>query len=84
MVCWETDAEDGVATKEKRGRPKRRFIDVAKEDMIGVEVTEDDTEDRKYWKWKIRSGDPSWEKTKGEEEEEEEEEEHSPSPKLTL
>ena len=29
--------------KRKRGRPKRRFMDVVKEDMAEVEVTEEDT-----------------------------------------
>ena len=29
--------------KRKRGRPKRRFMDVMKEDMTEVEVTEEDT-----------------------------------------
>ena len=32
--------------KRKRGRPKRRFVDVVKEDMAEVEVTEEDTVDR--------------------------------------
>ena len=32
--------------KRKRGKPKRRFMDVVKEDMAEVEVTEEDTEDR--------------------------------------
>ena len=32
--------------KRKRGRPKRRFMDVVKEDMAEVEVTEEDTVDR--------------------------------------
>ena len=32
--------------KKKRGRPKRRFMDVVKEDMAEVEVTEKDTVDR--------------------------------------
>ena len=32
--------------KRKRGRPKRRFMDVVKEDMAEVEVTEEDTENR--------------------------------------
>ena len=41
----------------KRRRPKRRFIDVVKEDMAEVEVTEEDTEDRSNWTWKIRCGD---------------------------
>ena len=44
--------------KKKRGRPKRRFMDVVKEDMAEVEVTEEDTEDRSNWRWKIRCGDP--------------------------
>ena len=38
--------------KRKRGRPKRRFMDVVKEDMAEVEVTEEDTEDRSNWRWK--------------------------------
>ena len=33
--------------KGKRGRPKRRFMDVVKEGMAEVEVTEEDTEDKK-------------------------------------
>ena len=44
--------------KRKRGRPKRRFMDVVKEDMAEVEVTEEDTVDRNNWRRKIRSGDP--------------------------
>ena len=44
--------------KRKRGRPKRRFMDVVKEDMAEVEVTEEDTEDRNHWRRKIRCGDP--------------------------
>ena len=48
--------------KRKRGRSKRRFMDVMKEDMVEVEVTEEDTEDRSNWRWKIRCGDPWWEK----------------------
>ena len=36
--------------------------------MAGVEVTEEDTEDRNNWRWKIRCGDPYREKPKGEEE----------------
>ena len=31
--------------KRKRGRPKRRFMDVVKEDIAEVEVTEEDAED---------------------------------------
>ena len=44
--------------KRKLGRPKRRFMDVVKEDMAEVEVTEEDTVDRNNWRMKIRSGKP--------------------------
>ena len=44
--------------KRKRGRPKSRFMDVVKEDMAEVEVTEEDTEVRNNWRWKIGCGDP--------------------------
>ena len=60
-VCWETDAEDGVARKEETGKAKMRFMDVVKEVMAEVEVTEEDTEDRNNWRWKLRCGDPWWE-----------------------
>ena len=43
--------------KRKRVRPKRRSMNVVKEDMTEVEVTEEDTEDRNNWRWKIRCGD---------------------------
>ena len=33
-------------------------MDVVKEDMAEVEVTEEDTVDRKNWRRKIRCGDP--------------------------
>ena len=44
-------------------------MDVVKEDMTEVEVTEEDTVDRNNWRRKIRCGDPWWEKPKEEEEE---------------
>ena len=44
--------------KRKRGRPNKRFLDVVKEDMAAVDGTEEDTEDRNNWRWKIRCGDP--------------------------
>ena len=44
--------------KRKRGRPKRRFMDVVKEDMAEVEVTEEDTIDRNNGRRKIRCGNP--------------------------
>ena len=43
--------------RRKRGRPKRRFMDVVKEDMLVVDVTEEDAEDRERWKQMIRCGD---------------------------
>ena len=55
--------------KRKRGRPKRRFMDVVKEDMAVVEVTEEDAEDRTEWRWKIRCGDLPRENPNEEEEE---------------
>ena len=33
-------------------------MDVVKQNMAEVEVTEEDTEDRNNWRWKIRCGDP--------------------------
>ena len=44
--------------KRKRGTPKRRFMDVVKENMAEVEVTEEDTVDRNNSRRKIRCGDP--------------------------
>ena len=44
--------------KKKRGRPNRRFMDVVKEDMAEVGVTEEDRKDRNNWRWKIRRDDP--------------------------
>ena len=44
--------------KRKRGRPKMRIMDEVKEDTAEVGVTDEDTEDRNNWIWKIRCGDP--------------------------
>ena len=44
--------------KRKRGRPKRQFLDVVKEDMEEVCAKETDVEDRKMWKMMIRCGHP--------------------------
>ena len=41
-------------------------MDVVKEDMAEVEVTEEDTVDINNWRRKIRCGDPWWEKPKEE------------------
>ena len=42
--------------KRRRGRPKRRFVDVVKEDMGEVGAKETDVEDRKMWRMMIRCG----------------------------
>ena len=39
--------------KTRRGRPKRRFLDVVKEDMEEVGAKETDDEDRKMWRMMI-------------------------------
>ena len=44
--------------KRKRGRPKRQFLDVVKEDMGEVGAKEMDVEDRKMWRMMIRCGHP--------------------------
>ena len=44
--------------KRRRGRPKRRFLDVVKEDMGEVGVRETVVEDRKMWRMMIRCGHP--------------------------
>ena len=43
---------------KRRGRSKRRFLDVVKEDMKEVGVKEMDIEDRKMWRMMIRCGHP--------------------------
>ena len=55
-VRWKDDGYIGrrmlrmeLSGKRKWVRPKRRFMDVVKDDMAEVEVTEDDTEDRSNW-----------------------------------
>ncbi|KAF7653604.1 hypothetical protein LDENG_00081120, partial [Lucifuga dentata] len=44
--------------RRPRGRPKRRFMDVVKEDMKLVGVREEEAEDRVRWRQMIRCGDP--------------------------
>ncbi|KAI5087037.1 hypothetical protein C0J45_24418, partial [Silurus meridionalis] len=43
--------------RRKRGRPRRRFMDVVREDMQVVGVKEADVEDRVVWRRMIRCGD---------------------------
>ena len=38
-------------------KPKMRFMDAMREDMGVVEVTEEDTEVKTKWRWKIHCGD---------------------------
>ena len=47
-----------LSEKRRRGRPKRRFLDVVKEDMGKVGEKETDVEDRKIWRMMIRCGQP--------------------------
>ena len=56
-ICRKKDDGNGV-TRKRRGRPKRRFLDVVKEDMKEVGVKEMDIEDRKMWRMMIRCGHP--------------------------
>ncbi|XP_061621461.1 uncharacterized protein LOC133474126 [Phyllopteryx taeniolatus] len=44
--------------KRARGRPKRRLMDVVREDMMAVGVREEDAGDRLSWKRMTRCGDP--------------------------
>ena len=44
--------------KRRRGRPKRRFLDVVKKDMEEVGAKETDVEDRKMWKMMIHCDHP--------------------------
>ena len=44
--------------KRKRGRPKRRFLDVVKEDMGKVDAKETNVENRTLWRKMIRCGYP--------------------------
>ena len=42
--------------KKKRGRPKKRFLNVVKEDMEEVGAKKTDVEDKTIWKKMIRCG----------------------------
>ena len=45
-----------VPGKRKRGRPKKRFLNLVKEDMREVDAKEADVEDRTVWRQIIRCG----------------------------
>ena len=61
--------EMAVPGRRKRGRPRRRWMDLVREDMKRVGVREGDEVNRVKWRLLSRCGDPE----KGEAEEEEEE-----------
>ena len=51
----------GLPRKMKRGRSKRRCMDVVREGMRVVELTEKEADYRTKWKWESRYGNP-WRK----------------------
>ena len=53
-----TMMEMGVPGRRKRGRPRRRWMDLAREDMEKVGAKEGDEVDREKWKILLRCGDP--------------------------
>ena len=52
LIYWLKDAQNGAIRKEEH----MRFIDMVKEDMQIVGVTEDDAEDRERWRMMICCG----------------------------
>ena len=61
--------EMAVPGRRKRGRPRRRWIDLVREDMERVRAREGDKVDRVKWRILSRCVTPSREKPKEEEEE---------------
>ena len=53
-----TMMEMAVPNRRKRGRPRRRWIDLAREDIERVGAKEGDEVDREKWKILSRCGDP--------------------------
>ena len=47
-----------VPGKRRRGRPKRKFTDVVREDMRAIGVTEQDARDRVKWREMACCSDP--------------------------
>lgn len=56
-----------VPDRMKRGKPQRKFMDVTKEAMQRVAVTQEDSSDTVRWRKIICCGDPQWEWPKEEE-----------------
>ena len=50
--------EMALPGKRKRGRPRRRFLDVVKEDMGDFGAQETDVENKTVWRNRIRCGYP--------------------------
>ena len=46
----------GRTGEEKKGRPRRRWIDNTREDMKKYELRADMTENRPYWKMMVTTG----------------------------
>ena len=44
--------------RRRRGRARRRFLDVVKEDIVEVDAKETEVEDRMVWRKITRCGDP--------------------------
>ena len=59
--------EMAVPGRRKRGRPRRRWIDLVRKDMERVRAREGDKVDRVKWRILSRSVTPSREKPKEEE-----------------
>ena len=49
---------DKLKLEKKRGRPKRRWKDCTKDNMVAMGLTVEDAHDRALWKTKIHTGDP--------------------------
>ena len=45
----------GRTREEKKGRPRRRWIDINRKDMNKYELTADMTENSQYWKMMMKT-----------------------------
>ena len=48
-----------VPEKRPRGRPRARWMDGVRRDMLALRITLDDAQDRTFWKSRIRAADPT-------------------------